>query len=327
MDRSQTKILVIEDDELLRENVSYFLKTNHFVVEVAENGKVGVEKATLFCPDLILCDVMMPELNGFEVFQAVQKIDFLKVVPFVFLTAKVDLVDIRKGLTLGADDYILKPFSFENLLESIQTRLAKFEAIRQSGNSQYASLLNSAVFGIVILKNTEITFLNQKFEEIVGQKFETENQVDIGDVISNADEVITMLKQSDTEGLTKVDLSLKSDGSVVSCFGNAVLGEDNFVMMNLVKSDDYFEGDKGEGSVGSSDTSRQEREIIDSLTRREKEVLMEISKGLTNTEVADKLHLSVRTVDWHRTNLISKTYTRNRVELINFALRNGLARL
>lgn len=119
------KILVIEDNQDIRENIVELLELSGYDVLEAENGKVGAKLAIDVLPDLILCDIMMPELDGYGVLHILSKHDETLHIPFIFLTAKADKVDVRKGMTLGADDYITKPFDETDLLSAIDNRLRK----------------------------------------------------------------------------------------------------------------------------------------------------------------------------------------------------------
>lgn len=119
------KILIIEDNQNVRENIAEILELDGYTCFQAENGKVGVRQAMEHAPDLIICDVMMPELDGFGVLKILSKNENLMHIPFMFLTAKADTGDFRKGMGLGADDYITKPFDDVELLESIEMRLRK----------------------------------------------------------------------------------------------------------------------------------------------------------------------------------------------------------
>jgi diguanylate cyclase len=120
-----TKILVVEDMDSLREEIIETLTYEGFEVIGAENGAVGVELALKHLPNLIICDVMMPELNGYETLTTLRRESSTATIPFIFLTAKADKVDIRQGMQLGADDYLTKPFTIEELLGAIAARLAK----------------------------------------------------------------------------------------------------------------------------------------------------------------------------------------------------------
>lgn len=125
------KILVIEDNEEVRENLEEILELYGYEIDTAEDGKIGVEKALRNPPDLILCDVMMPHLDGFGVLNILSKKSSTSNVPFIFLTAKAEKTDFRRGMNLGADDYITKPFYKDELLAVIETRLKKSERLRK----------------------------------------------------------------------------------------------------------------------------------------------------------------------------------------------------
>jgi DNA-binding response OmpR family regulator len=125
------KILVIEDNPEVRENLEEILELSGYEVLTAEDGKIGVEIALREMPDLVLCDVMMPRLDGFGVLNILSKKSSTADIPFVFLTAKTEKSDFRRGMNLGADDYITKPFYKDELLAVIETRLKKSEQIRR----------------------------------------------------------------------------------------------------------------------------------------------------------------------------------------------------
>ncbi len=125
------KILLIEDNDEIRENTSEILELSNYKVISAPNGKKGVELALKHQPDLIVCDIMMPELDGYGVLHAVHKNETIKNTPFIFLTAKTERDDFRKGMDLGADDYITKPFSGTELLNAIDGRLKKIDLLKE----------------------------------------------------------------------------------------------------------------------------------------------------------------------------------------------------
>lgn len=126
------KILVIEDNTDVRENLAEILELSGYEVVTAENGKRGVEAALQSSPDIILCDIMMPELDGFGVLRILSKTPAMSNIPFVFLTAKAEKEDFRRGMGLGADDYITKPFDDVELLDTIEMRLRKSKKLRSS---------------------------------------------------------------------------------------------------------------------------------------------------------------------------------------------------
>lgn len=123
--KTMYKILVIEDETVLSDNISSALRINNYDVYTAENGKTGLELAEKILPDLILCDIMMPVNDGYWVLENVRANDQLMQTPFIFITAKVERDDLRKGMELGADDYLTKPFKIVELLKAIEVRLLK----------------------------------------------------------------------------------------------------------------------------------------------------------------------------------------------------------
>jgi len=139
-----SKILVIEDEEGLRENLMSLLDAENFEVFGAGNGKAGVELAKAHLPDLIICDVMMPILDGFGVLATLRATPTTTTIPFIFLTAKVDKTDLRQGMELGADDYLTKPFSRKELLAAISVRLKK-QAVISHQQSQKLEDLRSSI--------------------------------------------------------------------------------------------------------------------------------------------------------------------------------------
>ncbi len=125
------KILLIEDNPEINENTSEILQLAGYQVVSAQNGKTGVDLAQKEKPDLIVCDIMMPELDGYGVLHILSKKDETANIPFIFLTAKTEKTDIRKGMNLGADDYLTKPFDDTDLLNAIEARLRKASMIQK----------------------------------------------------------------------------------------------------------------------------------------------------------------------------------------------------
>lgn len=124
------KILVIEDDRIMRENTSEILMISGYQVSTAENGKIGVELAETFRPDLIICDIMMPVMNGYEVLGNLSSNPMTAFIPFIFISAKTEKSEIRKGMELGADDYLTKPFDATELLNTVEIRIKKAEKMQ-----------------------------------------------------------------------------------------------------------------------------------------------------------------------------------------------------
>ncbi len=119
------KILVIDDSNVIKIKITSILEMEGHEVLSAEDGKIGIQLAKSNLPDLILCDIMMPEIDGYQVFQELKKNKDTSSIPFLFLTAKADKSDLRVGMSLGADDYLTKPFEIDDLLKAINTQIKK----------------------------------------------------------------------------------------------------------------------------------------------------------------------------------------------------------
>lgn len=124
------KILVIEDESETREIFLRFLAFESFQAIGAKDGKTGIALAKQHQPDLIVCDIMMPDIDGYSVLSELRSEEALRAVPFIFVTAKVTMADLRHGMTLGADDYLTKPCTVEQLLSAITTRLQRHQEIK-----------------------------------------------------------------------------------------------------------------------------------------------------------------------------------------------------
>ncbi|MBD2464181.1 response regulator [Oscillatoria sp. FACHB-1407] len=143
-----TKILVIEDQESLREEIIELLGLEQFQVIGAADGRTGLELAQSKHPDLILCDVTMPELDGHEVLSALRQNSLTATIPFIFLTARTDKTDLRQGMQLGADDYLTKPFTRTELLAAIAAQLRKQEAIIRKTQQTIDTLRNNITLSL-----------------------------------------------------------------------------------------------------------------------------------------------------------------------------------
>ncbi|PWJ40987.1 hybrid sensor histidine kinase/response regulator [Sediminitomix flava] len=130
------KILIVEDEESVRENISEILEVHNYETETAENGRVGIEKVFQFNPDLIICDIMMPEVDGYEVIETLREKNDYGMPPFIFLSALSDKSDLRKGMDLGADDYLSKPFRMDDLLSAIESKIKKHDRLQKDIEQQ-----------------------------------------------------------------------------------------------------------------------------------------------------------------------------------------------
>lgn len=126
------KILLVEDDAMLRDSLVTALSSANYVVFEAKNGKLGLEQAITIQPNLIICDIMMPEYDGYWLLENIRKSKNLMSIPFIFISAKAEREDLRKGMTLGADDYLTKPFRISELLDAVESRFSKRKEILSS---------------------------------------------------------------------------------------------------------------------------------------------------------------------------------------------------
>ena len=160
-------VLIIEDSNEIRENVGEILVLAGYTVYDTNNGKTGVELATAHIPDIILCDIMMPELDGYGVLYMLNKNPETSSIPFIFLTAKAERLDLRKGMEMGADDYLTKPFDDMELLNAIESRLKKKEAEKVF----YSKSLEQ--FDKIVSKNNGLAELKKVLLERKARPFKT----------------------------------------------------------------------------------------------------------------------------------------------------------
>ncbi len=130
-------VLIVEDDEIIRENIKEYLEINGFNVFESENGKEGLSIAKDSSPDVIVSDIMMPGMNGIEMISELKKDTNTSLIPVILITAKVESKDVREGMTVGADDYITKPFDLEDLLHAVNTQIAKKNKIHDHIHLEY----------------------------------------------------------------------------------------------------------------------------------------------------------------------------------------------
>lgn len=165
------KLLLIEDHPEIRENTAEILQLAGYEVFTAENGKIGVELARQNQPDLIVCDVMMPVLDGYGVLHLLQRDPNLQHVPFIFLTAKSERADHRKAMELGADDFVSKPFTEMELLTAIETRLQKASNLvvaghfSRLGGIKERKAWSSRVFGLPSVRRFSVKKRSSIFQE------------------------------------------------------------------------------------------------------------------------------------------------------------------
>ena len=162
------KILVIEDDASVLDNLEDILTLENFQVLTAKNGREGVDVALSQLPDLIVCDVMMPEMDGYAVVKCLRDEPATKTIPFIFLTAKVERLDYREGMESGADDYVTKPFRPQELINAIEVRLARHASLMQPyhDETQRSTNLSKQLKDSTELANIKENLLDQLSQDL-----------------------------------------------------------------------------------------------------------------------------------------------------------------
>ena len=348
----EKKILIIDDYKPLLQEVQEYLQYEGFEIITASNGAEGIQKAIIHKPDMILCDILMPELDGYEVFKTLQSIPQLSSIPFIFLTAKATSDDYRKGLSLGVDDYITKPYTGDVLVNSIKNRFEKLEKISSSKNELIDFIFNNPLLAILVYQNNKIIFANSKAKKKLN--YETKEIQSLGwkKIILNEDfniekEIAELLSGIKKE-LYRIVAILTKDKKILSMefFAKMIVIEnqesvviamsqkqDPFIAkmsLTLEKFQDFFDLHNNK-EISEEITKIIKEEIAKEesisnrkfkISDREKEVLELICKGLSTKEIAENLNISSKTVENHRAALLDKLKVRNTAELVSFAIQN-----
>ena len=356
------KILIIEDDQMLRESTADMLNEEGYTIYQAENGLEGIKKALESTPDLILCDIAMPNFDGYQVYQTLQENTSTSFIPFIYLTAKTEKDDIRAGMQLGADDYITKPFDYNELEAAITTRLEKYQKFLNANQENLNTIIENDLIGVYVLKADKIAFHNKKFTKMLDYEEQELRGKNFYELIHEEDkkEVRATLKKCEKGIVKKANGSFKmltSDGQYIQVEtsggmteiqrekafigmltirqnqtdSNSPVNQNSLESLNrsidiILNKKDYIDGEMTERlkSIFSEAPEKITIENNDNLTKREIEVLRHICKGMTNQQIAENLYLSRRTVDTHRTNLLEKTGSKNTAQLIMYGIKNGI---
>jgi PAS domain S-box-containing protein len=354
---TQTRILLIDDDQRLGRTIENVLESNGYDVCYANNGALGIQKAFEYNPDLILCDINMDPIDGYQVYNVLKESSLINRIPFIFLTGNSDLQDIRFGLNLGVDDYFVKPFDNNNLINSIEKRLSKYRRFQEIGKQEFNKLFKLSPYGIFLFDENKILDINPVLLKIL--------ELDETNLINYSIHEIL-----DTESILKIEeLICKCQKGLLSSFSeNVILSSKNgqkkpayfsvsvyekysnhLLMMGLV----FFNSENKE-----TDTNAYVSEILKILKKenikvtetmgkkltdifkiynvkikkqtnnifsdRENQVLHLSMEGLPIKLIADKLSISDRTVEKHRSSMMGKTNSNNMIEVIIYALKNNL---
>jgi DNA-binding NarL/FixJ family response regulator len=318
------KILIIEDDNVLRENTAEFIKGQNFEVFVAEDGLVGMQQTLKHLPDLILCDISMPNMNGHDFYKTIKQIKATSTIPLVFFSARTENEDIRAGMQLGADDYITKPFDFYELLKVIKTRIAKYDAIEKFNDEKFYAVLDHPKLAIFIYQKDKFVFYNETLASIFGYQYDEFSFINLSHIIEEN-------YCDKTKILNEIDRSLKDLNGSVSLQFEAVQKSLNTIYVELYGSVILYKGYPSlVGNVNIivknpiPSIIEYTKDIPIKLSDRELEVLKLICKGHSTSETSTILFLGKRTIETYRANLLEKTECKNIAELILYAIRNRL---
>jgi DNA-binding response OmpR family regulator len=203
-----TKILIVEDEKEIRENIAQILQLNDYETISADNGKTALELAIKYLPDLIVSDIMMPYMDGYEFLENLRKIDKISSIPCIFVTAKVEKRDIRQGMQLGADDYLTKPFTPEELLNSITSRLARHQHIKKKFDIQLEE--NQEIIAKIKQNVNDKNKKLKTHENLINLKDDILEKliINLSNPLNNMNIAIKMLKESDDEEKRQVYLQI-----------------------------------------------------------------------------------------------------------------------
>lgn len=357
----QKKILVIEDDKNSGVVIQYILKHHQYDVCFADNGASGIQKAFEYNPDLILCDVNMSPVNGYQVYKVLEESSLLNRIPFIFLTGNSELDEIRSGLALGADDYLFKPIHNDDLIHSIEKRLEKFRIIKEESKREFMQLFDISPNGLFLFDGNKIYKTNLAFRKLI--KFDPENHDEIllenilcassvyrvQSKIKNSlpdshdifNEVVTAVTRKGKELQLNLTISKMDKYSNFTLYlglfskmqkSDVQAEKTNYAakVYNLLKHENITISESLEEKITNifkQKTLDYKKQTNTFFSKRENEVLCLSMEGLPIKNIADKLAISDRTVEKHRTKLMEKAGANNMIEVIVFALKNSLVEI
>jgi DNA-binding NarL/FixJ family response regulator len=352
----QTKILVIEDDKQLGKTIKNVLSMHGYDVRYADNGAAGIQKAFEYNPDLILCDINMYPVDGYQVFNVLKDSLLIEQVPFIFITGNSELKDIRFGMDLGVDDYFVKPFDNERLIQTIEKRLARYRKLKDTGKHEFKVLFNMTTNGIFLFdghavfetnpalmqmlainKDDLTTYTIEDFLDPVSYQ-QTKDKITrcTNGLLTSFCETVTLVPRNGEKFEATLHVSVYEKYSGYSLMVGLVTLDNLKSAENEVFISDIFKLLKKENilvteSLGERLTDifkrhnvNMDRQESGFFTKRENQVLCLSMEGLPIKVIADKLSISNRTVENHRAKLMEKTNSKNMIEVINFARRNNL---
>lgn len=293
------RILVVEDTKSVREEIVTILQFENFDVVEAENGMVGLTQAKKYLPDLIVCDVLMPELDGFGLLTYLRDDPATSTIPFIFLTAKAAKEDMRGGMELGADDYITKPFTPEELINAIRARLDKQDNIIRQNESKFEALCENIIYAMPHEFITPLTAI-LGFSELLIDTAKEPNVTKIAEGINNSGKRLERLIQNflvysqieimfndprKIEGIQNI--SIINPGSIVK---EVALGKAKQLKR---EKDLIIDVDDAEVKISTENLRKMMEEIIDNAFKFSPvgsiiDVKVSLQKDFYNIKITDK---------------------------------------
>jgi PAS domain S-box-containing protein len=335
-----------------------------FEVLTVHDGFKGIDVFKSYAPNIVILDIMLPGIDGWQVCRELRKISDI---PVIMLTAKSETFDKVLGLELGADDYIVKPFEYDELLTSIETRLRKAEHSRKSNEEKFLALSMISPYGIYIYQGETFIETNPSLLDMLGYSRKELLNMSFEDIIAEQDRAVALprinrcLRGLDKEIHLRFNAIHKDKSLVASeLYGiegirvkgkTSLLGiltpskpelveseELDHINLNEIeefeKAVDMIAGNRNYISTElinrlisvfrNNELHREKTDDVISFSERELEVLGEVCKGLSTKEIADKLFISSRTVEKHRANLMTKVEAKNIIEVIIYAVKHKL---
>jgi len=289
------RILVIEDEDEIKDSIIDILKSKGFMTAGASNGLIGLQVAKKFRPDLILCDVDMPELSGYDFLKELRQFPDLGNIPFIFLTALSSAKDFRKGMNLGADDYLTKPFQVSELLAAIAARLRKQANLKVE--IIYPTISESQISQRQISEKLRLTKRQHQILQLVTQNKPITELANALDVSVDAAELLE-------------DIAIRLNHR-----------------LNLNPQIDEIGTNQKTRQLQTTKTESNIAIHEERLTPRQREILGLVANGMTTKEIAESLFISVKTVETHRGQLMDRLNIHDLAGLIRYAIRVGLISL
>lgn len=317
------KILIIEDDTILRENMCAFLNEEGYQVMAAEDGLTGVKMVMSQIPDMILCDITMPGMDGLELFKTIQQLKTTSAIPLIFITAKAEKEDIRIGMQLGADDYITKPFDLNELRQTIKVRMEKQERFQKAYDEKFYALIDNPQLGVFIYSENKFQYVNSAFSKMFGLNVHDFENMSFADIIAN--ETSEPILEKIGRGLKGIQDSVQLEFEAFHKDLQKKLFVEIYANLINFKGVPALVGNAVDISAKGNKTNIfNVADNTDNLSKREIEMLKEVCLGHTTVEIAAANFISLRTVDTHRANLLKKTGSKNTAELVLYALRKKI---